>query len=278
MLVIAGVSIQSVAKKAFGLKCNGGVYSFSVGSVLAAIVVFLVTSGGKLAFSMNVFGYAVAFAIAYTVSLVSSMNAIKTGPLSLTSLLISYSLIIPTVFGLIVFNETLTVWILIGILLLLVSLFLINRESKTEEKKITLKWGIFALLAFLGNGACSTIQKMQQIYSGGQYKTEFMVIALAISATILAGFAATTEKKNAVVSLKKGAKYYLLCGLANGMVNFLVLVLSNRMPASVMFPIISAGGIVLAALVSIFVYKERLQPQQWAGMVLGTLALVALNL
>ena len=50
------------------------------------------------------------------------------------------------------------------------------------------------------------------------------------------------------------------------------------MPASVMFPVISAGGVVLAALVSVLLYKEKLQSQQWIGMCLGTRAIVALNL
>jgi len=80
------------------------------------------------------------------------------------------------------------------------------------------------------------------------------------------------------VQCKRGFWHFTLCGVANGVVNYLVLVLSNRLPASVMFPIISAGGVVLASLIAIFFYKEKLQWQQWLGMLLGILAIVALNL
>ena len=71
--------------------------------------------------------------------------------------------------------------------------------------------------------------------------------------------------------------YYSICGLANGAVNFFVLVLSNKMPASVMFPIISAGGIVTTALISIFVYREKLSLPQKIGMFLGIAAVVVLS-
>lgn len=62
------------------------------------------------------------------------------------------------------------------------------------------------------------------------------------------------------------------------MVNYLVLVLSNKMPASVMFPVISAGGVLLSALVSVMIYKEKLSAWQWLGIILGIIAIVALNM
>lgn len=62
------------------------------------------------------------------------------------------------------------------------------------------------------------------------------------------------------------------------MVNFLVLVLSVRMDASVMFPIISAGGIVATYLVSLLVYKEKMTPQQTVGTFIGVVSIVVLNL
>lgn len=56
------------------------------------------------------------------------------------------------------------------------------------------------------------------------------------------------------------------------------MILSNTVPASVMFPFIAAGGIIATALVSMFVYKEKLSTQQKIGFVLGILAIVALNM
>lgn len=276
--VVLGVTLQQVARKAYTQKVPGGVYTFSAGSALFALIVFLITSGGDLHFTKEILWYSVFFALAYCVSAVSSMQAIRTGSLSLTSLMVQYSLILPTFFGLIVLGEPVKVWLFVGIGLLMISLVLINMEGKQDVKKITLQWGIFAFLAFVGNGACSTIQKVQQIWCDGQYKNEFMVIALGITVVTLFVFALCSGKSQVKVHLTTSWGWYIVCGVANGLVNLLVLILSTRMPASVMFPVISAGGIVTTAAVSVFLYKEKMSLPQKIGLLLGTLAIVALNL
>ena len=206
------------------------------------------------------------------------MLAICTGPLALTSLILQYSLVLPALYGLIVLDEAMSAMLILGIVMLLVSLVFINIESKGEKKKITLKWGIYAFLSFAGNGACSIIQKEQQMHFDGLYKNEFMILALFIVVIVLFASAFITERDKLTYNLKKGVLWYAICGLANGAVNMLVLVLSLRMPASVMFPVVSAGGIILTAAISILVYKEKLSTYQIIGMILGTVAIVFLNL
>jgi multidrug transporter EmrE-like cation transporter len=133
------------------------------------------------------------------------------------------------------------------------------------------------LFAFIGNGACSTVQKLQQIASGGRYKNEMMILALLIVITVMVLLAGCTERKQALDHLKIGARYFILCGAANGAVNLLVMILSGRMPVSLMFPIISAGGIVATFIISTVFYKEKLSRPQLVGFILGTVSVVLLN-
>jgi multidrug transporter EmrE-like cation transporter len=70
----------------------------------------------------------------------------------------------------------------------------------------------------------------------------------------------------------------VLCGLANGLVNLFVMIASTIIPNSVMFPLISAGGIVLTWIISVFLYKEKLSMKQNIGLVLGIVSIVFLNL
>ena len=277
LTIVIFVSVQSVAKKAFNSKVSGGALSFSAASCVAALLVFLITSGGKLNFSGEFLIYSVLFAVSYSVSVVTSMLALVVGPLSLTCLVTSFSLIVPTLYGIVALNEPVSTNLFIGLALLVVALVLINMEEK-GEKKITMKWVFFVVLAFIGNGMCSTVQKMQQIELAGQYKSEFMIIALAISAIAMAVCALCTERKQMLPSLKRGFWMYTVCGLANGIVNFLVVYLSTRMAASVMFPVISAGGIVLTFLISLFFYKEKLSKWQIIGSALGLVSVIFLNL
>ena len=79
-------------------------------------------------------------------------------------------------------------------------------------------------------------------------------------------------------NLKAGFWLYLICGLANGLANFFVVYLSLRVAASVMFPVISAGGIVLTFFISLFFYKEKLSKWQILGSALGLVSVIFLNL
>ena len=185
---VFGCTIQQVAKKAYNRKVSGGTFTFTALSIVFALIVFLISSGGKFDFNSAIILYAIGFALSYSAASIGSFLAISTGPISITSLIVQYSLIIPTLHGLIFlgeFEKKNPIFLFSGLGLLLISLFLVNMEKKGEEKKISLKWIVFAILAFVGNGACSTVQKVQQIEFNKAYKSEFMIIALIISFVVL---------------------------------------------------------------------------------------------
>ena len=277
MLVVAGVTMQQVVTKSYGAKVIGGTYSYSVGTMVFALLFFVLTSGGSFNFSFSIMGYSIAFAVATSVTIIFTLLAINEGPLALTSLMMQYSLLIPTLYGLIVLGEPISLFLIIGIVFLIISIVLINFDKK-EERKINLKWVIYAILMFVGNGSCSMIQKMQQIKFDGGCKNEFMIVAYGMSIVILFVAMLCQERTTCVSDLKRGFLYYLIRGLGVGGVNFLVLVLANRMDASVMFPVISAGGIIATYLLSITIYKEKLSIFQNIGVVLGIISLVFLNI
>ena len=105
-----------------------------------------------------------------------------------------------------------------------------------------------------------------------------MILAYLISVVVLLVMAATTEGKKFAKDIKAGWLFWLACGLGNGVVNYLVLILSGEMPASVMFPLISAGGILATFLVSLFLYKEKLSKYQNIGLILGIISVIFLNI
>jgi multidrug transporter EmrE-like cation transporter len=48
--------------------------------------------------------------------------------------------------------------------------------------------------------------------------------------------------------------------------NFLHLLAASDVPASVQFPLVSGGVIVLSALVSAFLFKEKLSKKEWLSI------------
>lgn len=281
IIVILTQPLQQVSRKAYYAKTEDGAYSFSLVGVLFGLLLFIIISiaqTGKIAFTTNNLGYSFSFAITYAIACIGTMLAINTtAPLSLTSLIISYSLIIPTFYGIIALKEPISAPLIIGIILLLASLALINLEDKKEDKKITLKWLIYIFITFVSNGICSTIQKVYMLTDGAN-KSEFTITGFAIIAAILLIMALITERKVVFKDVKRRIFWGGICGLSNGCSNNFILVLALTMPASLLYPLVSAGGIVLTSLVSIFVYKEKLSVMQYIGIALGIAAIVAFNI
>ena len=181
---------------------------------------------------------------------------------------------IPSFYGLIK-GETIGKGFIPGMILLVISLFLTNKSN--EKVKISLKWIVCVFLSFVGNGMCTVIQKMQQTASNGAYKNEFMIVALAIVTVVMLIISILKEHTEIKFYVKAGWHWALICGLLNGMVNFFVMILSGRMPISIMFPLISAGGLIVTYLVSRFCYKEKLTILQFIGFLFGLTSVVFLN-
>lgn len=271
-----GISAQATLKKYYTHKGCRGVFIFTAVSVSSAALFFLLSSGFNLNFTKEVLPYSIGFGTSYCLAIVTSFLAVKIGSLSLTSLITSYSLTIPTIYGLIFLDEEASVPFFFGLVLLLISLFLIN--SKRDGKSISIAWTVTVLLSFIGNGVCSTFQNVQQKRFDGAYKNELMIVALGGVAIILFILAFMRERGEIAPSLRGGAHAMVACGLSNGAVNLMVMLLATRMNASLMFPIISAGGIVLTWSVSKFIYKEKLTKYQNAALVLGIVAVILMNL
>ena len=275
--IILGISGQNITKKAFSQKAHGsGIFFFGALVSLSAMLFFILT-GGALDFQAAYLPYSVAFAASYATSTLCLVMAIRYGSLSLTSLFVSFSLMLPTFYGLLFLSEPVGKGFLPGLLLLGVSLVLIRKKGERADG-FSMKWILFVLLAFVGNGMCSVVQKMQQTASGGAGKSEFMILAFAIDAVVLFALSFVKERNKFSVFGKPAILPAMIGGGLNGMVNLFVMILSGTMAVSVMFPLISAGGILVTFLVGFLFYHEKFTKTQLIGYLSGVLSVVLLNL
>lgn len=274
-------AVQNIFKKKYNAKARGGVFLFSALASAMAALVFIVTSKDS-GFSVHQLPYSFGFAAAYCGAIVFSILAINTGPLATTNLFLSCSLLIPTFYGIIALREEIKPTLIAGIILLVAAIFLTNYvKTKDEgEKRASLKWMIYVILAFVANGMCSTVQKMESNVFGAYGKNTFMIIALAcvVAAMLICTLSVKDERANLKDNLKGGAVLILLCGLCNGVTNALVMLLNERLPASVMFPVISAFSMILIFVYSVLVVKEKYSTSQKIGYALGVISIILLNL
>lgn len=278
-------AIQSPIIKLFQNKRQTGTYLFTTikSTVAALFFLFAGIFTGGLHYTGSVLVYALLFSISAAVCNVTLQLAVGCGSLALTSLFNAYSLMLPTAYGLIFLDESLSPLGWIGIALLAASLYLTNADfskkaDETDKKPLSLKWLILAILAAVTNGLCSIIQRMQQNAFNGAYKNEMMSAAFAFSALLIIPLVVYYERQEIKAIFKDAALPALGCGVANGTTNLLVMVVTASIATSIFFPIISAGSMIITYLLSMLVFKERFSPYQHAGIALGVLSLVFLNI
>ena len=104
-----------------------------------------------------------------------------------------------------------------------------------------------------------------------------MLFAMLLCSVIfsISAFSKISPKKLIAI---KGKRYGVLSGLANGIANFLTLVLAGMENASVLFPIISAGTILASLLCGRLFFQEKLKANHYVALASGIAAVVLLKL
>ena len=300
------VTVQNIFKQKFNERCaKRSAYFFSMMTSFVAMLFFVLINvfyNKDWYYSAELLVPSAGFAVSYAAATVFSVLAILYGPLAKTSLIISCSLLVPSIYGIFVqgiyikvirdgtatlseaMKEALSPTLILGTILLVITLFLVNSQKKSEneeEKKASLKWLIYVTLAFLGNGLCSTVQTAKKDFYGAEGNNMFMIVALAMVVVLLisAAFSFKTQRVAIKETAEKGWWLALLCGGANGLTNFFVMLLTaNDFPASVLFPVVSGGGLLMVFLWSVLIKKEKFTVPQYIGYALGVVSIVLLNI
>lgn len=131
-------------------------------NLFQAFFLLLLPPYDTLGFSRESLLFGAAFGIIILVYYLFMILAISRGPLVLTNSILALYLIIPIIYGLIFWDESLSVLAVAGLALFLASILLITNATYFEhntEKKIELKWLVLVLIAFACSGATSVISK-----------------------------------------------------------------------------------------------------------------------
>ena len=267
---------QSIAQKQYNLKYEKtNVILFSAVTSVMALGFFLITSGLKLEFNAGLIPYSLMFAAGYSSAWVGTVLALRYGLMAISSLIVSCSLIFPTVYG-VLLGEPVTAAVIVGMTLLLAAIIMVNLKFD-KSAKFTWKWFACVMVAFFGNGLCSISQNMQKRALGDSYSHEFMIIALAAASALLFGYAMLTSK-DIRGDFRRCLPYSTANGAANGVINLFMLILIGNIPNTILYPTNSALNMIATFLLAFFAYKERFSKIQYAGYALGIVSIILLNL
>ena len=219
------------------------------------------------------------YGVFLSTAMYTGYRALCTGPMALTSMMISFSVIFPVLWGILVRKEPVSILQHIAFLLLSAALILVNANKfrqKTRQDLQYKKWFLFAALTCLCNGICSILQKEHQTAFPSLYSREFMTAAMGICTLI---FLISAMRRVSLQDFRQttGKWYAVLAGITNSTANFLTLVLAGLENASVLFPMISAGTIFAALLWGVFAFKEHPKFNHYTALAFGIVSIVLLK-
>lgn len=195
--------------------------------------------------------------------------------LSVVSVATKMSVVIPVIFGLLYYKESLGVFKFMGILLALIAVYLASLKSK-DGIVIQKRNLIFPMLVFLGSGIIDTsIKFLEDTYVGNNdvpiFSATIFFAAAVIGVLIL------------IYQIIRGTfKFQLkiiLGGIALGIPNyysiyFLVKALrSDILDSSGIFTVNNVAIVMVSTLVGITLFKEKLLPKNWLGIILAVISI-----
>lgn len=251
-------------------KMGGKADDFNISKAISGVVAFVIMgafTGASFHFPTLLFGG--FYGIFLCISMFTGFTAIEIGPMALTSIISSFSLVIPLIAGITVWDEQMSTTSVVGVILMLSSIVMINVK---KEGKISPKWSALAIITMISNGVCSIIQKLHQICYPQQYRTEFMIFAFLVVLIVLTVKRLASKGKLAV------SKTGLCAGVMNGASNYIVLILASTVEASLLFPTVSVTNIIAIWLISRVLFRERLKVTQLVGVIVGLVSIFLLNI
>ncbi len=261
---------NDVCKKA--LKTDRSINLFNLLTCLVCIVIlFFFILGEKISLFTIILG--MVFGIVTALNLLYKMLALSTGPMHITILITTASMIIPTLSG-VFFGEKFSIWKTAFAIILIGFIYLTLERS--DSKQSNKKWFIYCVLTFLFTGAIGVLQKIHQ---SSPYKNEasgllFVAFLFSLVPNII-------RAKGISGINKLGGKNIfsaLICGICIFAMNYINLKLSGILPSQVFFPLVNGSSTVLSCLSSVFIFKEKINRLQFIGLLGGIASLLAICL
>lgn len=196
--------------------------------------------------------------------------------LSVVSVATKMSVVIPILFGLLYYKESLGFFKIIGIVLALIAVYLtsIKKQDGLKIKPVNI---IFPILVFLGSGIIDTTIK----YLEGEYIAQDDTPIF--SATIFAMAAVLGVLILSAQAIQGKFQFQLKNvwgGIALGIPNyfsiyFLVQALrSGVLESSGIFTVNNVAIVMVSTLLGILIFKEKLLPKNWIGIGLAILGIL----
>lgn len=261
------LALDFAAQKTYQQKSGTGIVaglSFNMIVGLATVIMFFALNG----FKINITPYGLIISSLMSISVfiytIIGFRILRDGNIALYSLFsLAGAIVVPYVFGIAFLDEKTTVFMLIGVFLIMIATVMSNISSQKSD----LMQIILCISVFLLNGTGAVISKLCQVdYGYGIVEVNDFVCMTGITKFIICGitflvyrkYKKHNDEKNIALSV---VPWIILSAIVGGVSYMLQLIGAARLPASVLFPMVSGGSIIFSTLAGVIFFKEK--PTKW---------------
>lgn len=257
---------------------------YTVMVTVAALLGWGVLYAFDFSFEPRVLLYSLFYGVGYATAMLGVVGALRAGSVALTAFVKQFSFVFVSIWGYFFFpGEHFTWQAGLGIALIAFAMFLclVSGKGKGAENRpaVTVRWVLYAVMILGGNALCSILQKYQQIAYPGQHKSMMMIFGVACAVLVAVLFSFGEDKTHWRAAARTSFYFPLLAGCCSAALNLAILLLatSEIFSSGFVFSALAVGGLVVTLVADLVFFRERLSLRQWIGMVIGTGALVFLN-
>lgn len=253
---------------------------FAAGYAFCGLVLLACVMKFQLKFTWFALGLGALISLCYMTNLIMGIKILSVGGISLfTIFMMLGGMIVPFVFGILFLNEPVTPLKLIAVLLMIVSLVLATytagENGAVNKKKLIL----YCITVFFSNGGTSVIATVHQhknnigrAVSEIQFSWMEYLFTFTFSVIILIVLAVRKRDdfREALCEIKSRGNFVFpaIYVVFVAVSNICLLKAVAVLPASVQFPMITGGTIIVSTLIGRLFFKEKVSLTAWAGVVL----------
>ncbi len=211
----------------------------------------------------------VAFQVCYTF-------AFRAGSVCLATIINNFNIVFPLLFGVLVYDEQLSLPNIIAFVFLAAALILIPSHSGGGTG---LRWLVFSLSAFCASGLSNSLMVWYARTFPAEMRNVFIICGYAWAALICYIIAFFTRRQSG--GFRPDAR--MLGGVAGigvllGTYNLLLIYALSIFSASLFYPAINVLTMIAIAVSDYLIYRKKLTKKQFLGFTAGVICVILLNI
>lgn len=239
----------------------------------AGIMALLVISNGKVEVSAFTLGLGAITGLTYSAGMYLNLTLMGKRGAAITSSMIQLAVLIPIGVSVFLFGETIASTQLLGIILAVASLPLL--AAKPMEKLELDREIIPMIIVTIIVVGFSQLSSKILVQSGLEAQNNYFFLAIFSSAALLVSPLAWKNREE--INSRDGL-FGMGVGVFNVAANRFLLIALTTLPGAIVFPVSSAGSLLMVTVSAIILFNEKVSRVNLAGILLTLAAVVLINL